>query len=99
MENEIKKPRLPKLWEALLTMAILVAIMAVAILVYGVDPHIPMFIGALAAALMSIRLGYKWSEIEGFMLDGITRVLQSLIILIIIGILIGVCSMPELYRL
>lgn len=90
MENKIKTPRLPKLWEALLTMAILVAVMAVAILVYGVDPHIPMFIGALAAALMSIRLGYKWSEVEGFMLDGITRVLQSLIILIIIGILIGV---------
>ena len=90
MQIESKTPRLPKLWEALLVMAVLVAVMSVAIMVYGVDPHIPMFIGALAAALMSLRLGYKWKDVEGFMVDGITRVLQSLIILIIIGILIGV---------
>ena len=90
METEKKNPRMPKLWEALLTMGVLVVVMSVAIMVYEVDPHIPMFIGALAAALMSLRLGYKWNEIEGFMLSGIYRVLQSLIILIIIGILIGV---------
>ncbi len=90
MSNESKTPRMPKLWEALVTMGILVALMAVAILVYGVDPHIPMFLGAMAAALMSLRLGYKWEQIEGFMINGINRVLQSLIILIIIGILIGV---------
>lgn len=90
MSKETKEPRMPKLWEALLTMGILVALMAVAILVYGVDPHIPMFLGAMAAALMAVRLGYKWEKIEEFMLNGINRVLQSLIILIIIGILIGV---------
>ena len=90
VKSESKSPRMPKLWEALLTMGILVLVMAVAILVYGVDPHIPMFLGAIAAALMSLRLGYKWEQIEEFMLNGIHRVLQSLIILIIIGILIGV---------
>lgn len=90
MSNKSKTPRMPKLWEALVTMGILVALMAVAILVYGVDPHIPMFLGAMAAALMALRLGYKWKQIEEFMLNGINRVLQSLIILIIIGILIGV---------
>lgn len=90
MSNESKTPRMPKLWEALVTMGILVFLMAVAILVYGVDPHIPMFLGAMAAALMALRLGYKWEQIEEFMLNGINRVLQSLIILIIIGILIGV---------
>lgn len=90
MKSEIKNPRMPKLWESLLTMGVLVIVMAVAILKYEVDPHIPMFIGALAAALMALRLGYEWSEIEDFMLDGIYRVLQSLIILLIIGVLIGV---------
>ena len=90
MENKTKTPRLPKLWEALLTLGFLVALMAAAILVYEVDPHIPMFIGALAAALMALRLGYRWKDVENFMFDGIQRVLQSLIILVIIGILIGV---------
>jgi len=90
MENKNKIPRMPKLWEAVLTLGILVILMAVAILVYGADPHIPMFLGALVAAMMSLRIGYKWEDVERFMLDGIQRVLQSLIILIVIGILVGV---------
>lgn len=90
MEKRNKTPRMPRLWEALLTLGILIILMTVAILIYGADPHIPMFLGALVAAMMSLRLGYSWEEVEKFMLDGIQRVLQSLIILIVIGILVGV---------
>lgn len=85
-----KEKRLPKLWEALLTLAILVAALAVGIVVYGVDPHVPMFVGVIAAALMALRLGYRWEEIEKSMMDGIYKALQSVCILIIVGILIGV---------
>ena len=90
MSKQEKTPRIPKLWEALLTMGLLIVIMAVAILVYGVDPHVPMFLGTVIAALMALRLGYKWEIIEKAMMDGIYRALQSVIILAIIGILIGV---------
>ncbi len=82
--------RMPKLWEALLTLAILILALAVGIIHYKVDPHVPMFVGVCAAALMAMRLGYKWGEIEKFMLDGIYKALQSCCILIIVGILIGV---------
>ena len=81
---------MPKLWEALLTLAVLIAVLAVGIVVYGVDPHVPMFVGVIAAALMAMRLGYKWEEIEKSMMDGIYKALQSVCILIIVGILIGV---------
>lgn len=90
MKSTQKTARTPKLWEALLTMGLLIAIMAVGILVYGVDPHLPMFLGTVIAALMALYLGYKWEVIEKAMLDGIYRALQSIIILAIIGILIGV---------
>ena len=90
MKNTQKTARIPKLWEALLTMGLLIVIMAVSILVYGVDPHLPMFLGTVVAALMALYLGYKWEVIEKAMLDGIYRALQSIIILAIIGILIGV---------
>lgn len=89
-ETKTKTPRMPHLWEALLTMGLLIVIMAAAILVFGVDPHVPMFLGAVVAALMALRLGYKWEAIEKAMMDGIYRALQSVIILAIIGILIGV---------
>ena len=85
-----RTPRMPKIWEALITLAFLVAMLAIGIMVYGVDPHVPMFMGVIGAALMAMRLGYKWSEIEKSMMGGIYKALQSIIILAIIGILIGV---------
>ncbi len=85
-----RTPRMPKVWEALITLAFLVAMLAIGIMVYGVDPHVPMFMGVIGAALMAMRLGYKWSEIEKSMMGGIYKALQSIIILAIIGILIGV---------
>ena len=81
---------MPKLWEALLTLAFLVAALAVGIMIFGVDPHVPMFVGVMAAAVMALHLGYKWDEVEKSMMDGIYKALQSVCILIIVGILIGV---------
>lgn len=81
---------MPTLIEALITLIVLVAALAVGIMYYGVDPHVPMFVGVIAAALMAMRLGYKWEEIEKSMMDGIYKALQSCCILIIVGILIGV---------
>lgn len=45
---------MPKLWEALLTLAILIAALAVGIIIFGVDPHVPMFVGVMAAAIMAL---------------------------------------------
>ncbi len=91
METKKKRtPRLPRVWEALLTFGVLIAIMAVGIIVFKVDPHIPMFIGVIGAAIMALLLGYDWETIETSMKDGIYRALQSIMILAIIGILIGV---------
>ena len=81
---------MPKLWEALLTLAFLVAALAIGIMIFGVDPHVPMFVGVMAAAIMALHLGYKWDEVEKSMMDGIYKALQSVCILIIVGILIGV---------
>ena len=89
-EKAKKTPRMPKLWEALLTLVFLVAMLAIGIIVYGVDPHVPMFVGTIGAALMALYLGYRWADIEKAMLGGIYKALQSVIILAIIGILIGV---------
>ncbi|WP_459129915.1 Na+/H+ antiporter NhaC [Guggenheimella bovis] len=92
MDHETSKntPRETKLWHALLTFVLLIVVMAVGILKFEVDPHIPMFIGVILAALMALYLGYKWEDIEKSMADGIYRALQSMIILAIIGMLIGV---------
>lgn len=89
-EKKTGSGRMPKLWEALITLVVLIAVLAVGIIVFEVDPHVPMFVGVCAAALMALYLGYKWEDIEKSMMDGIYKALQSCCILIIVGILIGV---------
>lgn len=79
-----------KIRHALVTFGVLVVVMAVAIIIYKVDPHVPMFIGVIAASVMALYLGYSWENIEKFMMNGIYRALQSIMILAIIGILIGI---------
>ena len=81
-EREIKTT---KLHHALITFLILVVVMSVGIKVYEVDPHIPMFIGVIAAAVMAMVLGYKWADIEKMMVDGISKAMQSILILAIVG--------------
>lgn len=78
-----------KLHHALITFAILVAVMSIGIKVFEVDPHIPMFLGVIAAAVMAMYLGYKWADIEKMMVDGISKAMQSILILAIVGMMIG----------
>lgn len=90
MSTETKVVRKAKLGEALISFLGLIVVMAVGIMVYKVDPHIPMFIGVIIAACVSLYIGYSWNEIEESMINGISKAMQSILILAIIGILIGV---------
>lgn len=85
-----KTPRKAHLGEAIITFLALIVVMAAAIIKFGSEPHVPMFIGVIFAALMALKLGYPWEQIEQSMVKGITQALQSVIILAIIGILVGV---------
>lgn len=85
-----RQPRPAKLHEALFTFAMIIIVMAVGIKVFHVDPHIPMFIGVIAAACVALYIGYEWKDIEQSMIDGISRAMQAIMILAIIGILVGV---------
>ncbi len=101
VEGEKKTAPQPKLWQALTVLFVTIAVMASSIveveggflskLFMGVDEvHGPMFIGVCAAAVMALLIGYKWSDLEKMMLEGIYKALQSIIILAIVGILVGV---------
>lgn len=85
-EREIKKPTIG---HALISLLGLVAVMVVGIVIFGADPHIPMFMGVIIAAIVSMTLGYKWSDLESMMIDGISKAMQSVLILAIVGMMIG----------
>lgn len=89
--NKYKKEvRKANFAEALFTFASLTIIMFISIIKYEESPHIPMLIGVLIASLVALKIGYTWKFIENSMIKGISQAMQSIIILAIIGVLIGV---------
>ena len=92
MGNEVKtnEVRNPYLWEAFISFAGLIVVMSIGIIVFEVDPHIPMFIGVVISALIALKIGYKWEAIEGMMITGISRAMQAILILAIVGMMVGV---------
>ncbi len=85
-----RKPE-PKFWQSVLVLLITVALIAVALLVEKVDyVHAALFLAAVVAVLASMMIGFKWSELEKMMIEGISRSLQSIMILLVIGMMIGV---------
>ncbi|MGL4731657.1 MAG: Na+/H+ antiporter NhaC [Clostridium sp.] len=78
-----------KLWEALLPIVVLIATLGFAIIYFDASPHIPLLIGAAFAALMAIKVGFTWDELEQGIIKTINLSLQATIILMIIGIVIA----------
>jgi len=85
-----KEIRMPKLWEALLSFGVMVAIAVTAILIYDVPVHVGLIIVAAFTAMMGVRLGYSWKQIETSMYDGVRAALPAVVILVLVGALIGV---------
>lgn len=90
-EEKVKKePRPAKLGHAIISFGLLTGIMALSIIVYGVNVYVPMFCGVVISAIIALYLGFEWSFIEKAMMDGIYNALQAVIILMIVGILVGI---------
>ena len=86
----MRQQRKATLMEALIPIVFLIFILALALMKFNVDPHIPLILSTGVAALIGVfRLGYKWSELEEGILQTITMALQALLILLIVGALIG----------
>jgi len=85
-----RERRDPYLWESLLSILGLIFFISLAILRYETDAHVPILLGVFIAAIIGLRAGFTWKEIETGMYNGITNSLQAIVILAIIGILIGI---------
>jgi len=68
-----REKRDPYLWEALISILGLVLFISLAIVRYETDAHVPILLGVLIAAVIGLRAGYSWKEIETGMLNGITN--------------------------
>ncbi|WP_240375900.1 Na+/H+ antiporter NhaC [Bacillus piscicola] len=89
MTTETKEGRRPSLLVALIPIVFMVVALFVGIAKYGADPHIPLFLSGVVAAIVALSLGYSWKTLESGMIKGISLALQAVVILVIIGMIIG----------
>lgn len=85
-----KGARLPSFMEAFISLASLILGIGVSIVIYGLDPQVPMLLGVIVASLIAMRCRFSWHSIQDGMVQGITNALPAMIILLVVGILIGV---------
>ncbi len=52
-------------------------------------PHIPIVFSTAIAVIVSMKAGYKWEEIEKYIIETMGSSLQALAILLIVGVVIG----------
>jgi NhaC family Na+:H+ antiporter len=84
-QQEIETPFLL----ALIPFVVMIVTMAITIIVFKGSPHIPLVVGAIAAALIAWRIGYKWETIEEGAYKGIRLALPAIVIIMVVGMIIG----------
>lgn len=77
------------MWQILMIIAILIALLIYTLVFVGGTVHIPIATTAAIAALVAIKNGFKWSFLEKAMINGISRAMQAILILFVIGMVIA----------
>jgi NhaC family Na+:H+ antiporter len=84
----------PTLLDALIPITVLIVLMFSAVMLYGADSsfgpnQIALLIGMFLAAIIGLKNGHKWKDIEEGMVKGISMSLGACLILLAVGALIG----------
>lgn len=74
---------------ALVPLIVMISVMAITIIVFEGSPHVPLAVGAIVAAVIAWRLGYKWETIEEGAYKGIRLALPAIVIIIVVGMIIA----------
>ncbi len=93
MESNVRKI---KLYKAIIVILFLIGSLFYGLIylrpegeIFGLDPHMPILISAIFAAIIAKTDGMKWQEIENSCIKTISTSLQAILILMIIGSLIA----------
>lgn len=75
---------------ALIVISLLMGWMLFSIIIMGVEPHMPLFVGIVGVSIFGLVRGIKWENIEKGLLDSITTGLKPVLILFIVGMMIAI---------
>jgi len=90
----LTEPRAPSLFAALLPVIVLIILLSAAVYLFGSDSsaganQIVLIIAAMVAAIIAVRNGHRWRDIERAIIEGISTAMGAMLILLAVGALIG----------
>jgi NhaC family Na+:H+ antiporter len=78
-----------RLWHALIPVVALVGLIAVTLLKFEGEAHIPLVLASAVAVVVGLAIGHTWETIENGILRGIQIGMKAILILCVIGVMIG----------
>ena len=75
--------------KSLLIMAFLLISIFVGVVLWELDPHIPIIITIIFAAIIAVLNGMKWEALENSMVEVINNITPSMIFLLAMGMMLG----------
>lgn len=78
---------------AVLPIICLLICMGVTVVVYGEDPQVPLVVSAIFTALLGAKMGHTWRDMESVIIRAIGNLIQTVLILTIVGMLIAIWIM------
>ncbi|MGH8165695.1 MAG: Na+/H+ antiporter NhaC family protein, partial [Woeseiaceae bacterium] len=84
----------PSLLDAVIPVVALVLLLALAVYLFGADAssgpaQIVLILGAAIAAILAVKNGHRWADLQAAMVDGISTAMGAILILLSVGALIG----------
>lgn len=88
------KPTAPTLWQSLISVLVLIVLLSGSVIFFGSDSsfgpnQIALMLAAIVAALVGLRMGYKWKDMQDAMVHGVSLSMGAIFILLVVGSLIG----------
>ncbi|MEH7238145.1 Na+/H+ antiporter NhaC [Bacillus sp. JJ1562] len=77
------------IWKAIIPLLGLIIAAACSIFIWKAGMNFPLIIGVILAAVVAISCGWSWNDIQQMMVNGVTRALPAVFILLVIGTIIG----------
>lgn len=86
--KEKSEPHIP-LWQTVFVFVFLIGSILYSTQVLGASAHIPLLVTAVLAAAIAVAHGFKYADLEACILECIHNAAQSILLMVIIGIVIG----------
>lgn len=77
------------MWKSIVPLLGLIIAAACSIFIWDAGMNFPLIIGVILASAVAISCGWNWSQVQQMMVNGVTRALPAVFILLVIGTIIG----------